>query len=127
MGTPPAVLSVAAPRPVRARGRLGSTAAYLGRNPSLVVASIPEPTVGRRWGEEQPLPQPTLRVPSGAPACKFADRCPHAMPICVEAPPPLCRTDPDRAAACFLYRDAPELPPARMNEVLSVRTAPVGG
>ena len=36
--------------------------------------------------------------------CSFADRCPVAMTECVEAPPPLYRTEPDRAVACYRHQ-----------------------
>ena len=39
-------------------------------------------------------------------AAQFADRCPYVMPMCRESPPPLYRTSPHRAVACYLYRDA---------------------
>ena len=49
--------------------------------------------------------------------CTFANRCPAAMPMCLEAPPPLYRTDPHRAAACYLDREAPALKAEEMATV----------
>jgi hypothetical protein len=39
------------------------------------------------------------------------------MPMCVDNPPPLFRTAPFRAAACYLYKGAAELDPREMNDV----------
>jgi hypothetical protein len=43
----------------------------------------------------------------GASYCKFYQRCPSAMPQCVEDAPPLFQTAPNRITSCYLYRDAP--------------------
>jgi len=85
----------------------------------LLVGSIPLPNPDRAWhGEAPPSPVAgTLR--DGQLACKFTARCPHAMPMCVEAPPPLFRTDRHRVASCYLYRDAPSIKPDQMGEVLA--------
>ena len=86
----------------------------------LLVASIPEPNVDQRWGEDQPLPGAgTAEAAVGG--CKFAGRCPFAMPICREHAPPLFRTDGNRAAACFLYKDAPVIAGGEINDVLFQR------
>jgi len=49
------------------------------------------------------------------------------MPMCLEAPPPLYRTDGHRAVACYLYREAPALPEGEINQVFRPRAAPTGG
>jgi hypothetical protein len=69
----------------------------------------------RDWGAEEP------KSDGGPPAygCKFADRCPVAMPQCLTAVPPLYRTDPRRAAACFRLSEWPVLPAADIGEVLA--------
>ncbi|WP_219211829.1 ABC transporter ATP-binding protein [Variovorax boronicumulans] len=36
------------------------------------------------------------------PGCRFASRCPHAMPLCREAEPALVEYAPGRKAACFI-------------------------
>ena len=82
----------------------------------LLIASIPEPNVDQRWGEDQPLPG--ARGAESAGGCKFAGRCPFAMPICTQEVPPLFRTDGDRAAACFLYEAAPVISGEDVNDVL---------
>jgi len=78
----------------------------------LLVSSIPLPNPRRRWGESAEERAPGERG-DGRPSqgCKFADRCPHAMEMCHQQPPPLYAADGNRAAACYLYRDAPALAP----------------
>jgi oligopeptide/dipeptide ABC transporter ATP-binding protein len=39
-------------------------------------------------------------LPSG---CRFRNRCPHAMEVCVTEPPPLIRVGEGHFAACYLY------------------------
>ena len=76
----------------------------------LLVSSIPLPDPKRRWGRDEVKPvvveRPAGKVNKG---CKFAERCPYAMEMCYDSPPPLFATDDDRAAACYLYRDKPAL------------------
>jgi len=83
----------------------------------LLVSSIPQPDVDRRWGGDQELPSESGRGSKSG--CRFADRCPRAMPECLQSIPPLYRTDPRRAAACFLYRDAPSITSEQMDEVMA--------
>jgi oligopeptide/dipeptide ABC transporter ATP-binding protein len=42
--------------------------------------------------------------------CRFADRCPMAIPQCREAPPPLTKVGPDHDAACLRSHEADVLP-----------------
>ena len=73
-----------------------------------LVGSIPQPDPERRWGGgEIGGDGPAGMYKDERHGCKFAPRCPETMPMCVEAPPPLFKTDDRRAAACYLYRDAP--------------------
>ncbi|MGB3306742.1 MAG: ABC transporter ATP-binding protein [Thermomicrobiales bacterium] len=67
----------------------------------LLVSSIPLPDPNRRWGENVVEAVVDDR-PASRVGCAFAPRCPHAMPICTEAPPPLYRTEDYRAASCYL-------------------------
>lgn len=83
----------------------------------LLVSSIPQPDVDRRWGGDQDLQVEGGRATKVG--CRFADRCPRVMPMCLESRPPLYRTAPGRAAACFLHRDAPVLAGEQMNDVLA--------
>ncbi len=83
----------------------------------LLVASIPEVDVVRRWVDEDEPPPAELNEPTVG-GCPFADRCPHVMATCRASAPPLFRTEWTRAAACFLYQDAPRLDATRLGEVL---------
>ncbi len=83
----------------------------------LLISSIPKVSTTRDWLVEEG--EETLRPLPGAQGCRFVDRCPVAMDRCATALPPLYRTEPDRAAACFLYATSPELPAGALNEVLS--------
>ncbi len=84
----------------------------------LLVGSIAWPDPKRKWGQEvaeyrgEMLAQKT----SG---CKFAPRCPRAMPICRESPPPLYQTNNTRAASCYLYKDNPTLEGREIGRVLT--------
>jgi oligopeptide/dipeptide ABC transporter ATP-binding protein len=88
----------------------------------LLVGSIPLPDPARAWRAEEI--QVGIAGAGGEQACKFAPRCPHAMPICVESPPPLFRTAPHRANSCYLYRDAPTIETKDMDEVFVQATVP---
>src|SRR5438270_92983 len=76
----------------------------------LLISSIPTPDVDDRWDDDdQSLAvRAEVRRPL-MPGCRFADRCPDVMPMCLETVPPLYRTDDRRAAACFLYKDRPTM------------------
>lgn len=67
----------------------------------LLVSSIPLPDPNHRWGEEVVAAAVDDRVASRD-GCTFAPRCPHAMPICTAAVPPLYQLADQRAAACYL-------------------------
>ena len=83
----------------------------------LLIGSIPLPGIGRTWtADSAPVPA-SPRPAASALGCLFEDRCPSAMPACRVSAPPLYRTGTHRAAACFLYQDAPALPPHEMATV----------
>jgi peptide/nickel transport system ATP-binding protein len=82
----------------------------------LLVGSIPLPDPDRRWGEEITAPAGGQETSADA-GCKFASRCPHVFSPCLEAAPPLFRTEQRRAAACYLYQDYASL---RRDELESV-------
>ena len=73
----------------------------------LLVASIPWPDPDHKWqstwktGDRREGP---AKVATG---CKFAPRCPLAMPMCTRAFPPFYQVEANRAVACYLYRDSP--------------------
>ncbi len=81
----------------------------------LLIGSIPRVSTVRDWTAE-PLP---AEGDGAATGCRFADRCPSAMPRCRIAAPPLFQTAPNRAAACFLYERAPALPEGKVESVLA--------
>ncbi len=81
----------------------------------LLVDSIPWPDLEHSWGKNRIPSGKSAVQPVSATACKFADRCPHAMPVCGQQPPPLYRVDPTRAAACFLHQEAAVLPREEIN------------
>ncbi len=83
----------------------------------LLVGSIPLPDPKKAWMAAQ-LPAQGAGTPTEA-SCKFAGRCPHAMPICVDRQPSLYRTNQQRAVACYLYRDAPVVPPDELPSILN--------
>ncbi len=90
------------------------------RNPNhpytrLLVGSIPVPNPTNPGQPKARRRSPTKREATAA--CKFADRCPAAMAKCLQQRPPLYQTDPHRAAACFLYEDAPALNNEEMDRV----------
>lgn len=84
----------------------------------LLVDSIPQADPNLKWGENvetAPADSVVLRHAGGG--CKFADRCPQVMAQCTARVPALQRTDPDRAAACFLYGAAAAGEPAAPAQV----------
>jgi peptide/nickel transport system ATP-binding protein len=83
----------------------------------LLVGSIPLPGTERTWTADSAPAPASPRPDAGAPGCLFEDRCPSAMPACRASAPPLYRSDPRRVVSCFLYRDAPALPPHEMPTV----------
>jgi peptide/nickel transport system ATP-binding protein len=77
----------------------------------LLVSSIPVADRKRRWGEDAAGDvDSTPNALASRTGCAFAPRCPAVMSICHETPPALYMPDGQRAAACYLYRDAPVLP-----------------
>jgi len=82
----------------------------------LLVGSIPLPDPHQPWA--------AAKAPAGIGAatdnsCKFTDRCPYAMPMCIEHQPALFRTSPRRVAACYLYREAPPIAPEALTSVFA--------
>lgn len=84
----------------------------------LLIGSIPRVSPDRNWAVEQKQDERAI----AAAGCRFADRCPAAMAQCLTAAPPLFRTAAHRAAACFLYQDAPTLPAGAVASVLRPET-----
>ena len=72
----------------------------------LLVNSVPQPDPERAWGGEVRVPEQEESADAIGVGCAFADRCPHAMPICREEPPPLYRSHAHRGVSCYLYQEA---------------------
>jgi peptide/nickel transport system ATP-binding protein len=73
----------------------------------LLVGSVPRADPRHPWqgaGEAS-----DSAAHAHARSCAFADRCPSAMPACIERHPPLFQSDPDRVVSCFLHQDAPAI------------------
>jgi peptide/nickel transport system ATP-binding protein len=88
----------------------------------LLIASIPLPGVERTWSASG-APAPAARPATGGAGCPFEDRCPSAMPACRASAPPLFQTGRHRVVSCFLYQDAPALPPHEMATAFVETTA----
>ena len=76
----------------------------------LLIGSIPMPDPDQKWqsGLEVVAPSTEDRIATmdaGYSGCQFADRCPHAMEVCQEAPP-LYATATNRVVSCHLYENA---------------------
>ena len=84
----------------------------------LLVGSIPWPDPDRKWGAGQFMAKGEILGGYGH-GCRFAPRCPVAMPVCREQQPPLYRTHGTRAAACYLYKDSPTLEGRDIGRVLN--------
>jgi peptide/nickel transport system ATP-binding protein len=84
----------------------------------LLISAIPRAHVARDWlaKDEARRVAPAVTTPAG---CCFADRCPHASPDCLGAPPTLYRSEPRRAVACVQFGHHPALPAGDLGEVLS--------
>ena len=83
----------------------------------LLISAIPRAHVARDWLAEE---NDTRRAAADLTdqGCCFADRCPHALSACLDAPPGLYRTEPSRAVACVQFREHPALPAGALGEVL---------
>jgi oligopeptide/dipeptide ABC transporter ATP-binding protein len=91
------------------------------RNPEhpytqLLIASIPSMDRSQRWAEEE-IGEASGRSSKQSAGCRFAPRCRFALDRCWQTPPPLYRTDEDRAAACVLYEEHPVLDAQQMAHV----------
>ena len=88
----------------------------------LLVSSIPLPDPDHKWGGEADLERKAAATSAPVKAmhgCKFANRCPFVMKECHETPPPLYRTNEDRAVACYLYKESAPVTGQVMAEALA--------
>jgi oligopeptide/dipeptide ABC transporter ATP-binding protein len=83
----------------------------------LLIGSIPLPDPDLPWrGETAQTGEAGAGADGG---CRFAARCPEVMAICREGMPPLFHTEPHRAAACNLYREAAPLRSDEIGKVMA--------
>lgn len=73
----------------------------------LLIGSIPMPDPDQKWQSGLEVVAPTTEesiatMDANYSGCQFADRCPHAMEVCLEAPP-LYATASNRVVSCHLY------------------------
>jgi len=68
----------------------------------LLIDSIPWPDVTQPWGSKPLAKREGERASVGS-GCRFAPRCPSAMPHCWQRVPPLYRLAPEHVVACYLY------------------------
>ena len=92
----------------------------------LLVGSIPLPDPTRPWADEPEASETGEQAIPGQ-GCVFAPRCPHAFARCLEAEPPLYRTQPFQAATCYLYAGDPVLPWEQMDSVFTRQQATLAG
>lgn len=88
----------------------------------LLVSSIPLPDPDIRWGEEgasERKPAASSVASEQSHGCKFANRCPFVMAECHHKPPPLYKTNADRAVACYLYKNEAQVSGMAMAELLA--------
>lgn len=74
-----------------------------------LIASIPIPDPDLRWTESVKLPAVEETTAGPVVSCKFSDRCPYVMDMCLKSPPPLYATDRDHYVACYLYREGSKI------------------
>ena len=88
----------------------------------LLVSSIPLPDPDIGWDREGDSASKAAATGSPTAAmhgCKFANRCPFVMNECRDQPPPLYQTDAERAVACYLYKENPQVSGRAMAEALA--------
>jgi oligopeptide/dipeptide ABC transporter ATP-binding protein len=85
----------------------------------LLISAIPRAHAARDWLAQEDE-TPPAKLSSDSRGCVFADRCPHVITACLEAPPALYRTDPRRAVACVRFQHQPILAAGDVGQLLSV-------
>ncbi len=69
----------------------------------LLIASVPPPNPRERWTETEIKAGELRHAQEMTRGCIYRGRCPHAMPKCVDAPPPMIQVASNHEVACFLY------------------------
>jgi peptide/nickel transport system ATP-binding protein len=86
----------------------------------LLIGSIPRANPHRRR-DASALVDLSEEQAQGESYCKFVDRCPHAMPQCGDAAPPMFRSEPRRLVACYLFEEHPSV---SLEELATALTGP---
>jgi oligopeptide/dipeptide ABC transporter ATP-binding protein len=81
----------------------------------LLIGSIPSPNPRHRWMTRGTADAANRGSANGS--CRFAARCPSAMPRCWEMHPPLFQSDEHRVVACYLHESALTATSGAMDEV----------
>lgn len=89
----------------------------------LLVESIPVANPKTKWGGEVATSAGTDSSGKPVVGCKFAPRCPYAMDICWQKPPPFYQTHPHRVVNCYLYKDSPSLTSPDVAQVFATTAA----
>jgi peptide/nickel transport system ATP-binding protein len=85
----------------------------------LLIDSIPWPDPRQQWGSAGTGEQTSrIEVPGRHSGCRFAERCPSAMPRCLEDPPPLYDLGNDQATRCYLHDTKPILHDSELSRLL---------
>lgn len=85
----------------------------------LLIGAIPLPDPKRSWGKTESVVEATGGPRPVGRGCHFVDRCPFQMSMCHEKKPPLFQTAPNRATACYLYRDSPETTSTTLGQIFA--------
>ena len=74
----------------------------------LLLSAVPDP---RAAGQKRIPVVPRLAAAAidPAPGCRFAGRCPIAIPVCTQATPRLVEARPQQSARCHVNAPAPEV------------------
>ncbi len=68
----------------------------------LLLSAVPDPGTGLAKKRVEARGEiPTVINPK--PGCRFANRCPHVMPVCREQTPALIEVEPNHRVRCYLY------------------------
>ena len=70
----------------------------------LLLSAVPDPARGLRTQEVQ-IKGEVPNLASVGVGCPFASRCPHVMPRCREAMPPVTPLSPTRMVRCYLFEN----------------------
>jgi len=71
----------------------------------LLINSIPLPDPERKWESTLDTDVVYKSAPMDQMGCKFYERCPHRMDVCLDSHPPLYLINENQHAACYLYED----------------------